>query len=150
MAPAFSLPDQDGKTRKRSDFKGKALVLYFYPKDDTPGCTVEACDFSARMGKMTEAGAVVVGISPQDGASHRRFIAKYKLKLMLLCDTDHAVAEKYVCWGKKKFMGREYDGIIRSTFVIDGKGKIARAMYGVSPTGHADEIIQFLGAGKKL
>lgn len=144
-APDFSLPDQSGKAHALADFAGKKLVLYFYPKDDTPGCTVEACDFTARHERILAAGAQVVGVSPDDGKSHGKFIAKFKLKLPLLCDVDHVVASKYGAWGKKKFMGREYMGIIRSTFVIDGKGKILRAMYGVKADGHADEILQILG-----
>ncbi|MDE1798364.1 MAG: thioredoxin-dependent thiol peroxidase, partial [Candidatus Micrarchaeota archaeon] len=146
-APDFALPDAEGKMRRLAEFLGKKLVLYFYPKDDTPGCTVEACDFTARQDKILAAGAAVVGVSPQDGKSHQKFISKYGLKHLLLCDTDHAVAEKYGVWGKKKFMGREYMGIERSTFVIDEKGRIRRAMYGVNPAGHADGILEIL-AGK--
>ena len=145
-APDFSMPDAQGKTHKLAEFKGKKLVLYFYPKDDTPGCTVEACDFTARLEQVKAAGAVVVGVSPDDGKSHEKFISKFKLGHLLLSDTDHTVAEKYGVWGKKKFMGREYMGINRSTFVIDEKGKIVQAMYGIHPAGHADEILKILKA----
>ncbi|MCL6088792.1 MAG: thioredoxin-dependent thiol peroxidase [Candidatus Marsarchaeota archaeon] len=145
MAPEFELTDAQGGTRRLSEFAGKKLVLYFYPKDDTPGCTVEACDFTARLGQMEKAGAIVVGVSPDGAESHARFAAKYKLRHLLLSDPKHEAAQAYGAWGDKKFMGKSFAGIRRSTFVIDGKGRVAHALYDVSPAGHAEQILQLLG-----
>ena len=109
-APAFSLEDQSGKTVKLSDFKGKTVVLYFYPKDDTPGCTREACAFRDEHSALQKAGAVVLGVSPDSGPSHAKFAGKYKLPFPLLADTDHAVSEKYGAWGEKSLYGRKFMG----------------------------------------
>ncbi|HTS80002.1 MAG TPA: thioredoxin-dependent thiol peroxidase [Myxococcaceae bacterium] len=141
-APAFSLEDQSGKTVKLSDFKGRKVVLYFYPKDDTPGCTREACAFRDEHSVLQKAGAVVLGVSPDSGASHARFAGKYKLPFPLLADTDHAVAEKYGAWGEKSLYGRKFMGITRSTFLVDGTGKIARVWPKVKVDGHVDQVLE--------
>ena len=123
-APAFTLKDRRGKKVKLSDFKGKYVVLYFYPKDNTPGCTTEACDFRDEHSALQKAGAVVLGVSPDSAASHQKFAAKYELPFPLLVDADHAVAEKYGAWGEKSLYGRKFMGIIRSTFLIGPDGKM--------------------------
>ncbi len=140
-APAFSLKDQDGKTVKLSDFAGKQVVLYFYPKDMTPGCTTEACDFRDNNTKLTKAGAVVLGVSPDSEKSHQKFIAKYELSFPLLVDADHAVAEKYGAWGEKSLYGRKFMGIIRSTFLIGPDGKVKKVWPKVKVAGHVDEVL---------
>jgi peroxiredoxin Q/BCP len=139
-APAFTLPDQSGNKVKRSDFEGKWLVLYFYPKDDTPGCTTEACDFTDGLKSFEKLNASVLGVSRDSLESHKKFIAKYKLKVTLLSDPDHKVMEKYGAFGIKKMYGKEVEGVIRSTFLIDPKGKIAYAWRSVKATGHADKV----------
>ena len=141
-APAFSLEDQSGKTVKLSDFKGKTVVLYFYPKDDTPGCTREACAFRDEHSALRKAGAVVLGVSPDSGVSHAKFAGKYDLPFPLLADTDHAVSEKYGAWGEKSLYGRKFMGINRSTFLIDGSGKVARVWPKVKVDGHVDRVLQ--------
>ncbi len=130
-APDFTLPDENGKSIKLSGFRGKKVILYFYPKDDTPGCTTQACGFRDSYEEIQEKNAVVIGVSPDDAKSHQKFRTKYNLPIVLLCDTDHAVAEKYGVWGKKSFMGKEYMGIIRSHFVIDEQGKVVDAQVDV-------------------
>lgn len=140
-APAFSLQDAQGKTHKLAEYRGKTIVLYFYPKDDTPGCTIEACDFRDLGKEAEKKGVVVLGVSPDDAASHQKFAKKYSLPFPLLIDPGHEIALKYGVWGKKKFMGREYEGIKRSTFIIGPDGKIKRAMYGVNPLGHAGDVL---------
>ena len=139
-APAFSLKDADGKTVKLSDFKGKYVVLYFYPKDNTPGCTTEACDFRDEHSALQKAGAVVLGVSPDGAASHQKFATKYELPFPLLVDEDHAVAEKYGAWGEKSLYGRKFMGIIRSTFLIGPDQKIVKAWPKVKVAGHVDEV----------
>ena len=141
-APAFNLEDQSGKTVKLSDFKGKTVVLYFYPKDDTPGCTREACAFRDEHSALRKAGAVVLGVSPDSGASHAKFAGKYDLPFPLLADTDHAVSERYGAWGEKSLYGRKFMGINRSTFLIDGSGKVARVWPKVKVDGHVDQVLQ--------
>jgi len=141
-APAFTLEDQSGKTVKLSDFKGKTVVLYFYPKDDTPGCTREACAFRDEQSALKKAGAVVLGVSPDSGASHAKFAGKYKLSFPLLADTDHAVSEKYGAWGEKSLYGRKFMGITRSTFLIDASGKVARVWPKVKVDGHVDQVLE--------
>ena len=141
-APAFSLEDQSGKTVKLSDFKGKKVVLYFYPKDDTPGCTKEACAFRDEHSALLKAGAVVLGVSPDSEASHAKFAGKYKLPFPLLVDEGHAVSEKYGAWGEKSMYGRKFMGITRSTFLIDGSGKVARVWPKVKVDGHVDEVLE--------
>ncbi len=144
-APDFELEDTQGGMHRLSEFAGKKLVLYFYPKDDTPGCTIEACDFTARRGQMEKAGAIVVGVSPDGAQSHAKFEAKYKLRHLLLSDPEHKAAQMYGAWGEKKFMGKSFAGIRRSTFVIGADGRIAHALYDVSPAGHAEQILKMLG-----
>ncbi len=143
-APDFELPTDDGGSVRLSDLRGSPVVLYFYPKDDTPGCTTEACAFRDAYGEFQERGAVILGVSPDDEASHAGFKAKFGLPFTLLADTEHEVAERYGAWGERKMAGRTFMGINRSTFVIDSDGNVARAMYGVSPEGHADEVLEAL------
>jgi len=144
LAPAFSLPASNGKTVSLASLKGQPVVLYFYPKDDTPGCTVEACEFSAQHGAFEKAGAVVLGVSPDGLASHDRFIQKFQLPFILLSDEAHKAALAYGAWVKKSMYGREAMGIQRSTFVIDAKGRLAKAWPQVSPAGHAAEVLAAL------
>src|ERR671935_2671337 len=132
-APDFELKSDSGETVKLSDFRGRPVVVYFYPKDDTPGCTSEACEFRDAYDVFRERDAEVLGVSPDDIASHEKFRSKYGLPFTLLADPDHKVAEAYGVWGKRSYVGREYMGINRSTFVIDREGKIARAMIGIKP-----------------
>ncbi|HEX2945619.1 MAG TPA: thioredoxin-dependent thiol peroxidase [Clostridia bacterium] len=146
-APGFSLKSHDGSEISLSDFKGKKVVLYFYPKDDTPGCTKEACGFRDVYDYILEAGAVVIGISPDSGDSHSKFRAKYNLPFYLLSDEGHKVSELYGSWGEKKMYGKTSMGIIRSTFIINGDQIIEKAYPKVSPEGHADEILDFLKSG---
>lgn len=143
-APSFTLAGDDGKTHSLSEFAGKTLILYFYPKDMTPGCTVEACEFSDAAAAYKKKKAVVVGVSPDSIASHGKFRDKHALGFLLLSDPDHKIAEKYGAWGDKVLYGKKYKGIIRSTFVIDPKGKIASAQYKVSPKGHAAAVLETL------
>jgi len=143
-APDFSLPDASGKTVKLEDFAGKRFVLYFYPKDDTPGCTAEACGFRDSLPKFEGLGVPVIGISPDDGKSHVKFAAKYKLPFTLLADEGAAVARKYGVWGKNKFMGREFEGIMRTTFVIGKNGKIEKIFAKVNPLGHEKQVLAYL------
>ena len=141
-APAFSLEDQSGKTVKLSDFKGRKVVVYFYPKDDTPGCTREACAFRDEHSALQKAGAVVLGISPDSGPSHAKFAGKYKISFPLLADTDHSVSEKFGAWGEKTLYGRKFMGIIRSTFLVDEAGKVARVWPKVKVDGHVDQVLE--------
>ncbi|MDP2275983.1 MAG: thioredoxin-dependent thiol peroxidase [Archangium sp.] len=141
-APTFSLKDQNGKTVKLADFAGQNVVLYFYPKDNTPGCTTEACDFRDQHVKLEKAGAVVLGVSPDAEATHLKFAGKFELPFTLLADTEHAVAEKYGSWGEKILYGRKFMGIIRSTFLIGGDGKVAKVWPKVKVAGHVDEVLE--------
>jgi thioredoxin-dependent peroxiredoxin len=143
-APDFNLKADDGRDVRLSDFRGKPVVLYFYPKDDTPGCTKEACAFRDRRQDMEERGAVVLGVSPDTVASHVEFRDKYSLNFPLLADPDHQVAESYGAWGEKTFMGRTSTGIRRSTFLIDQEGKVARAWHKVSVDGHDEQVLAAL------
>ncbi len=143
-APDFKLTDTDGNTVTLSGLSGRKVVLYFYPKDNTPGCTKEACSFNADLAKFKRKHIAVYGISPDDNKSHRKFTEKYDLGFPLLSDTDHKVAEKYGAWGKKKLYGREFDGIIRSTFVIDEKGIILHVFEKVKVDIHAEEVLAVL------
>jgi peroxiredoxin Q/BCP len=143
-APAFSLPADDGSTVALKDLKGRKVVLYFYPKDDTSGCTVEACEFRDSWAAVKRKGAVVLGVSPDGVASHGKFRKKYELPFPLLADEDHAVAEAYGVWGEKSMYGRKYFGILRTTFVIDEAGKVAKVFEKVKPKGHAAEVLAAL------
>jgi peroxiredoxin Q/BCP len=143
-APAFSLPSDEGGTVSLKDLKGKKVVLYFYPKDDTSGCTTEACELRDSWARVKRAGAVVLGVSPDGIASHQKFRKKYKLPFALLADEDHEVAERYGAWGEKSMYGRKYFGILRSTFIIDETGRIAKVFPKVKPKGHAAEVLAAL------
>lgn len=139
-APAFSLNNQAGETVKLSDFAGAWLVLYFYPKDDTPGCTTQACDFTAGIKGFEKAAVTVLGCSPDSPESHTKFIAKHNLKLSLLSDPDHTTIEKYGAWGEKNLYGKKSMGVIRSTVVIDPQGKVAHHWAKVKSTGHVQVV----------
>jgi len=143
-APDFELQSDQGETMKLSDLRGRPVVLYFYPKDDTPGCTTEACQFRDEYARFRQRGAVVLGVSPDDEASHVRFKVKYSLPFALLADPEHRVAEDYGVWVEKNTYGKKRMGINRSTFVIDEDGNVSRALYGVKPEGHADEVLAAL------
>ncbi len=140
-APAFSLTGDDGKTHTLKDFRDKSLILYFYPRNATPGCTVEACEFREQRAALGKEGAVVVGVSPDSIAAHQKWQAKERFGFLLLSDPEHEVAESYGAWGDKVLYGRKYKGLIRSTFVIDGAGKVVSAEYKVSPKGHAMAVL---------
>jgi peroxiredoxin Q/BCP len=143
-APAFTLKDDQGKTVKLSDFKGNPIVLYFYPKDDTPGCTKEACAFRDASAQLKKHGAVVLGVSPDDVASHAKFRDKFKLNFPLLADEKHAVAEAYGAWREKNMYGKKSMGIQRSTYLIDGQGKIAQVWKRVQVDGHEAQVLEAL------
>lgn len=145
QAPNFSLPDQDGNIHTLTDYKGKWLVLYFYPKDDTPGCTAEACNFRDARADI-EKLAAVIGISKDTVASHKKFSEKYHLNFTLLSDSDHKIIEAYDSWKPKKFMGKEYLGTNRNTFLINPDGVIVKEYIGVDPKDHATEIIADLAS----
>jgi peroxiredoxin Q/BCP len=147
QAPEFTLPDETGVTRKLVDYRGRPVVLYFYPKDDTPGCTKEACSFRDDTVEYEKAGVTILGVSPDSVKSHAKFKEKYHLNFPLLADEGHAVASQYGVWGPKKLMGREYEGILRTTFLIGPDGKILKVFENVKPEGHSAEI---LGALKDL
>jgi peroxiredoxin Q/BCP len=143
-APDFTALDQDEKKVKLSDLAGRWVVLYFYPKDDTPGCTVEACDFTSGLKDFERLEATVLGCSPDSPESHRKFIAKHKLKIGLLSDPEHKLLEKYGAWGEKNMYGRVSMGVIRSTVIIDPAGKVARHWPKVRAQGHAEEVRETL------
>lgn len=143
-APAFTLRDHQGQQVRLSELKGQPVVVYFYPKDDTPGCTREACSFRDLKDQLQEHGAVVLGISPDDAASHARFREKYDLNFALLCDPDHKTAEKYGAWREKNMYGKKSMGIQRSTFVIDADGKIAKIFKRVKVDGHDQQVLNEL------
>ena len=145
-APDFSVTDDSGKTVKLSDFKGKKVVLYFYPKDDTPGCTTEACNFRDGLAAIRKKGAVVLGVSADSAESHKKFKQKYGLNFPLLADTDKKVSEAYDVWRTKSMYGRTYLGIERSTFIIDEKGKIQEAWRKVKPADHALKVLEAISA----
>jgi peroxiredoxin Q/BCP len=140
-APAFALKDQHGKTHRLSDYAGRSVVLYFYPKDDTPGCTKEACSFQDNLPKFNTGRAVVLGVSVLDEASKAKFAEKYELTFPLLADADHAVAEKYGVWQKKSLYGRSFMGIVRTTYLIDPNGKVAERWDNVKVDGHAGAVL---------
>jgi len=139
-APAFTLQNQSGSKTKLADLKDNWIVLYFYPKDDTPGCTTEACDFTDRIGDFKDMNAIVLGISPDSIESHKKFMDKYNLDVELLSDPDKKVMEKYGAFGMKKMYGKETKGVIRSTFLIDPKGKIVHSWPNVKAKGHAEKV----------
>jgi len=141
-APAFSLDTDAGEQLSLKDLKGRPVVLYFYPKDDTPGCTVEACEFRDAFPRFKGSKAIILGISPDSVKSHQKFKGKFDLPFTLLADEDHAIAEKYGVWQKKSMYGRTYMGIARTTFVIDKDGKVAKIFEKVKPKGHAEEVEQ--------
>ena len=145
-APVFSLLDQEGKEHALKDYQGQWVLLYFYPKDDTPGCTKEACSFRDNLPKFKKMKAVVFGISVDSVKSHAKFATKFKLPFTLLADDKKEVVEQYGVWGKKKFMGREYMGTFRNSFLIDPKGKIAKIYEQVKPELHPDEVLKDLAA----
>jgi len=144
-APDFDLLDDTNTNRKLSDYLGKNVVLYFYPKDDTPGCIKEACNFRDDYSAYEQAGVVVLGISPDSVESHVKFKKKFQLQFPLLADDGHKVCDQYEVWGPKKFMGKEYEGVLRTTFLIDPDGMIKKVYENVRPAEHSKEIIADLG-----
>ncbi len=143
-APTFTTKNGNGEPVKLKDFRGQKVVLYFYPKDDTPGCTKEACSFRDAYSKFKKRDIMVLGVSPDSEASHKKFATKYKLPFTLLADTDRSISEAYGVYGEKKFMGRTYMGVHRTTFLIDEKGKIKKIFQKVKPEEHADEVLEAL------
>jgi peroxiredoxin Q/BCP len=143
-APDFSLADETGTVRKLSDYRGRAVVLYFYPKDDTPGCTVEACNFRDDYQVYADNGVVILGVSPDNSKSHAKFKEKFKLPFSLLADEGHKVCDLYGAWGPKKAMGRSYDGVLRTTFLIGPDGMILKAWENVKPDGHSGQVLEAL------
>lgn len=141
-APDFSLPDQNGDTHMLSDYEGEWVLLYFYPKDDTPGCTKEACTIRDNFPHFKKLGITVLGASVDSVAKHQKFVGKYDLPFTLLADEDKSLVNAYGVWGKKKFMGREYMGTKRMSFLIDPKGKIAKVYEDVKPAEHAEEVLE--------
>jgi peroxiredoxin Q/BCP len=141
-APAFSTTDANGLTVKLKDLRGRRVVLYFYPKDDTPGCTKEACSFRDSFSEFKKRDITVLGVSPDNEVSHKRFTAKYELPFTLLADKDHSIADAYGVYGEKKFMGRTYMGVKRTTFLIDERGKIKKIFEKVKPDEHALEVLE--------
>jgi peroxiredoxin Q/BCP len=144
-APEFEMYDDTNTLRKLSDYRGKNIVLYFYPKDDTPGCTKEACNFRDDYSAYEKAGVVILGVSPDDVESHVKFKKKFQLQFPLLADDKHKVCDLYGVWGPKKFMGKEYDGVLRTTFLIDPQGNIKRVFENVRPAEHSVELLAELG-----
>jgi thioredoxin-dependent peroxiredoxin len=143
-APDFTLESDSGDTVSLSQLRGKPVVLYFYPRDDTPGCTTEACEFRDAWDDVKRTGAVVLGVSPDTVASHRKFKSKFWLPFPLLADPDHKVAERYGAWGERSMYGRKFQGILRTTFVIGRDGRIKKVFERVKPKGHAAEVLESL------
>jgi thioredoxin-dependent peroxiredoxin len=143
-APDFSLPDGSGKTVSLKDFRGKKLVIYFYPKDDTPGCTTESCDFRDNLARVRKLGAEIVGVSADTVKSHAKFAGKFDLPFPLLSDPEKIMLKAYGVWQKKSFMGKTYMGIVRSTFVLDGRGVIVKTWPTVKVPGHVDAVMEVL------
>ena len=141
-APNFAAKDANGETVRLKDLRGQKVVLYFYPKDDTPGCTKEACSFRDAFAEFKKRGIKVLGVSKDSEASHKKFAAKYKLPFTLLADPDHSIADAYGVYGEKKFMGRTYLGVKRVTFLIDEKGKVKKVFEKVKPEEHAREVLE--------
>lgn len=144
-APEFEMLDDTNTLRKLSDYRGKHVVLYFYPKDDTPGCTKEACHFRDDYSAYENAGVVILGVSPDDVESHVKFKKKFQLQFPLLADDEHKVCDAYGVWGPKKFMGKEYDGVLRTTFLIDAEGNVKHVYENVRPAEHSAELLAELG-----
>ena len=149
MNPQFCLPNQDGKNVCLKDFLGKWVIVYFYPKDDTPGCTIEAIDFTKKIKDFEKLGVKVLGISPDSKESHCKFADKHKLKVELLSDEDKKVIKQFGVWGKKKLYGKEYEGIIRSTFLISQEGKIAHEWKNVKVENHVEKVLEKIRELKK-
>jgi peroxiredoxin Q/BCP len=145
-APDFSLLDDTNTPRKLSDFRGKNVLLYFYPEDDTPGCTKEACNFRDDYSAYEKAGVVILGVSPDDVPSHIKFKKKFQLPFPLLADEGHKVCDLYQVWGPKKILGKEHEGVLRTTFLIDGNGSIVKVFEKVRPAEHSTEVLSILGA----
>ncbi len=145
-APDFTAMSDAGERVSLSDFRGRPVVLYFYPKDDTPGCTAQACGMRDAYAELERAGAVVLGISPDDARSHAKFREKYDLPFTLLADPEHEVADRYGTWGEKRYMGRTYWGVSRTTFLVATDGTIANVMQDVKPDQHADDVLAALAA----
>jgi peroxiredoxin Q/BCP len=144
LAPDFNLLDENENPHQLSVYQGAPVVLYFYPKDDTPGCTKEACGFRDGYSAYEEAGVTILGVSPDTPQKHLKFKTKYQLPFTLLADPDHEVCELYGVWGRKKFMGRAYDGVFRTTYIINAVGEIADVFENVKPANHSTEILQAL------
>ena len=144
-APDFELPDDTGTPHNLSDYRGRSVILYFYPKDDTPGCTKEACNFRDDYSAYEKADVAILGVSPDDVKSHAKFKKKFQLPFPLLADEGHKVCDLYEVWGPKRFMGREYEGVLRTTFLIDENGKIVRVFENVRPAEHSAELLSELG-----
>jgi thioredoxin-dependent peroxiredoxin len=140
-APDFALSDETGTTRRLADFRGQTVILYFYPKDDTPGCTTEACNFRDDYSAYEKAGVTILGVSPDSPQSHTKFKKKFGLPFSLLADEDHAICEAYGVWGEKKFMGREYMGVLRTTFLIAPDGSLKKIYENVKPADHSAELL---------
>jgi thioredoxin-dependent peroxiredoxin len=145
-APAFTLKDQNGDKVKLTDLKGQTVVIYFYPRAETPGCTTQACGIRDRSDEYAAAGARVLGISPDEVADIAKFAGKFDLEFTLLADPDHKVAEKYGAWGEKSMYGKKYMGVLRNTYIVDGKGKIAKVLPKVQPKKHDDLVLKALAA----
>jgi thioredoxin-dependent peroxiredoxin len=145
-APAFTTKNQDGKEISLSDYKGKKVILYFYPKDDTPGCTAEACNLRDNYDDLIEKGYEIIGVSPDAEASHTKFITKYELQFNLLADPDKEILKAYGAWGLKKMYGKEYEGVLRTTYVIDEEGSIARVFKKVDTKNHTEQILKAVEA----
>ena len=145
-APDFNLLDDTGTPRRLSDYRGQAVILYFYPADDTPGCTKEACNFRDDYSAYQKSNVIILGVSPDSVKSHVKFKAKYRLPFPLLADEDHKVCDMYGVWGPKKLMGREYEGVQRTTFLIDEQGRTARVFENVRPSEHSAQLLEALKA----
>lgn len=145
LAPDFTSKNQDGKEIKLSSFRGKKVILYFYPKDDTPGCTAEACNLRDNYEELTKKGFEVIGVSPDDEKSHGKFITKYNLQFNLIADTSKLILKQYGAWGLKKMYGKEYEGVLRTTYVINEVGKIEKVIEKVETGNHAAQVLKELG-----
>lgn len=143
-APDFELVDENGNSHKLSDYLGKPVLLYFYPKDDTPGCTTEACEFRDDYDQYEKSGVIILGVSPDSPKSHKKFKEKYNLPFALLSDEDHHVCEMYGVWGKKSIYGREYYGVMRTSFLINAEGNLIEIFENVKPKGHSQQVLSAL------